>query len=187
VANWRGPSIGFVSLADGKVRRRAVGEQPRLFESDGAAYLVMAIEGSVAKVDTAAAIISPLFTARSCVSLVAGSGVAWLLEGDPGRRDPSSRMRRFSLSDGTETGRIDVREPASGLVLGKLGVWGVSEKHVSLIAGLDGAVVGRVWPAERGERWAGVDADRGLAFAVVTSRSNRDRGPTTLVCRGLGV
>ncbi len=97
VANWRGPNIGFVSLSDGKIRRRAAGDQPRLIESDGAVYLVEASRAAVARVDPMEATIVPAFAAAGCIAVVAMAGDLWLLERRAGKRDTSTRARRFSL------------------------------------------------------------------------------------------
>ena len=186
VANWRGPNIGFVSLSDGKIRRRAGGEQPRLIESDGALYLVEASRGAVARVDPVEASIVPAFAATGCIAVVAMAGDLWLLEGRAGERDSSRRVRRFSI-DGADLGSIDLPAQADRIAVGRLGVWAFSDRHIVWIAGLDGVAIGRVWPAEAGERWVGVDSDRGVAFAMDASRRG-DRSPTTtLMCRGLGV
>ena len=187
LATWQGPNIGFLGLADGKVRRRAAGDHPRLLEVDDAAFVMSAATGTVWTVDPAAARITPAFTAFRAVAVAATLGILWLIEGRPDKPKPSKRLLRFDLATGADVGGAELPVALDRLSTGRLGVFGVSDEHVMWIAGPDGQRAGRVWRAEPGEQWIAVDADRGLAFTLRPARSGGDRDKGQLTCHGLGV
>ena len=187
VANWIGPGVGFVDLADGKVRRRTVGDQPRLIQADDDQYVMSAATGEVWSIDPVGARITPAFTAFRAIAVVAAFGILWVLEGRPDKPKPSKRLLRFDLATGQDVGGAELAVAVEQLAAGRLGVWGVSDEQVVWIAGPDGQRAGRVWRAEPGESWIAVDPDRGVAFAVHGSKFGGGREKTDLICRGLGV
>src|SRR5262249_49776644 len=156
----------FVSLADGKVRRRSVGDHPRLLQADAETYVICAATGVVWSVDVDGARVTERYTAFRAIAVAVAFGILWLLEGRPDKPKPSKRLLRFDLATGQDVGGAELAVAVEQLVAGRLGVWGLSDEQLVWIAGPDGQRAGRVWRAEPGERWVAVDADRGLAFAV---------------------
>jgi hypothetical protein len=187
VANWLGPTIGFVDLGDGKVRRRTAGDHPRLVQDGARAFALGAATGEVWAVDVADARVTEAFTAFRAIAVVAAFGILWLLEGRPDKPKASKRLLRFDLATGQDVGGAELAVAVERLVTGRLGVWGISDDHLVWIAGPDGERAGRVWRAAVGEQWLAVDPDRGIAFAAHGSTFGRGRATTDVTARGLGV
>ncbi len=188
MAEGFGDKVAFVNLADGTVRRRVTGTSSRLVSADDGPLLIASKTGAVSRIDIVRSKITPFFQAVSSVSATAAFGYLWLLEGDSEARKPSSRLRQFSLLNGAAAGGTELGAAVDHLAAGHLGVFGFSDGQLLWVAGADGQPNGRLWQAQAGERWVGVDADRGIAFAA----NSPDWGPngrtaSTLYCRGLGL
>ncbi len=121
MANWRGPTVGILDPATGRMRRRKAGEQPVLVSTDEHVEVLTAVEPGRWVVDEAKASLRSLTVPASSVVDAAYCGGVWVVTGGrlevdrQGESATSTRQPSNVLLE-LETGRqVELAAPCTAL------------------------------------------------------------------------
>jgi len=186
MANWLGPSVSFVNLGDGSVRRRSLVDLPRVIEGPEGPYLLASRAGGVSKLDVDRGLSTEAFRTTGGRDAIVRLGLLWLVDGRPrhGVKDQgeSSLLRAYDLADGVEVGKVKLPANVNRLCATDVGLWARGRDTLVEVR-IDGDTrVAGVWAAPSKQTWVAVDPLRRLGLSIPIGLGGE---VTRLTCRAL--
>ena len=185
IANWRGPWVALVNLADGKVRRRRWVGLPRLVGTPASPLLIASKDGEVSSIDLVRGERTSVLSVTGARDAVVNAGLLWLIEGRPeyGVADDgeSQTVLAYDLDLGAEVHRVRMASSANRLSVDGDFLWVFGRDSIVEVCLGEPVRVVRRWPVPPDHQWSAVDPVRRLGFSTTTAFSS----PTTLTCHVL--